>query len=259
MKQLLFPPKFIIIFFSFLISKSSFSDIPYFYIKPQFQQFNSTSFNQFLSSYGEVNKSLLKDNSLTKKLGTGLSLGLGLAYDNRFMSSFEYSRSSSIYTFDYTNGANRRFKYKNNHIMFNFGVGIGTRLSNEDEEELILFVPEFGIGIGNSRIVSSFDQGSSYLELKYIEGTYKTFNGQINAGLSFIYSKKIFGVKASAKYNSSMFPTTLINKSKETGKDRLYLDVKNYNTKTIGDAVENDLKYWQFSVGLFININQIFE
>lgn len=259
MRRFLFSKKYFFLFLSFLISKSSFSEIPYFYIKPQFHQFQSKSFNQFLSSFEQVNKSILKENALTKKLGTGLSFGLGLAYDNRFMSSFEYSRSSNIYTFDYANGAYRRFKYKNNHIIFNFGVGIGTKLSNEDEEELILFVPEFGIGLGNSRVVSSYDHGSSYIELKYIEGTYKTFNGQINAGLSFIYSKKIFGIKASAKYNSSMFPTTLKNNKKETGEDRLYLDVKNYNTKTIGDAVENDLKYWQYSLGLFININQIFE
>jgi len=230
---------------------------------PQFQNIKSKTFEQFRSSYNTEFVDDLKVDGLSPRLGRGMLLGLsfgvlsGAVEDNPSSFALEYSRSSQVQRAKFTDGAVRDLKMKNNVFSFNVGLNFPIALHDGDEFTHFLYIkPEVGIGMGSSKILSSFTTGSSGKMDLDISGEYKTISGNVMTGLSITYLAHYVGVKFYARYNAQMFAGPLLNKERETGEDRLYRDVKMYNSGFIGDEVRNDFRYMQYGISLVFGISE---
>lgn len=228
------------------------------YIVPQFQNLHSSTFNQFRSSYNARFVNDL-DKELSPGLGRGMVYGInfgalsGNTDDNPFVFGFEYSRTSQMHRATFNDAATRSFKAKNNVFAINMGLDFGIRLIEGDYISHYLFIrPEVGLGLGSSKIIADFKSGTTGKTDLDISGTYKTTSGNAMAGIGLTYLVGYVGIKFYTRYNTQMFPTGMHNPDRETGEDRLYLDVSNYSSGMIGDEVRNDFKYLQFGIGLVV-------
>jgi hypothetical protein len=228
------------------------------YIVPQFQNLSSSTFKQFRSSYNTRFVDDL-DKELSPGLGRGMVYGIsfgtlsGNTDDNPFVFGFEYSRTSQMHRATFNDAAVRSFKTKNNVFAINMGLDFGIELIEGDYISHYLFIrPEVGLGLGSSKIIADFKSGTSGKTDLDINGTYKTTSGNAMVGIGFSYLVGYVGIKFYTRYNTQFFATGMHNPDRETGEDRLYMDVRNYNSGIIGDEVRNDFKYLQFGIGLVI-------
>lgn len=233
------------------------------YIGPQFQNLKSSSFNQFGSSYNNRFAKDLKSGGLNPRLGNGMLVGISFGtlsgnVDNKIASfALEYSRASQVQRAEFIDGAVRNFKLKNNYTAFNFGLNFGIPLHEAEAFTHYLYIKtEVGLGLGSSKILASFNKGSSGKTDLDISGTYKTFSGNAMAGISVCYLSHYVGIKLYTRYNTQMFAGPLLNKAKPTGEDRLYTDVSNYNSGIIGPEVRNNFKYMQYGICLLFGFNE---
>lgn len=247
----------------FLIISSGTAQVFSVYAGPQSEKIKSKTFSEFISSYNSEFNNDLKNGGIQSQLGTGFLAGIsfgalsGNVDGNLSSFALEYSRTSQIHKAEFTDGAVRRFKMKNNFASFNYGISFPIRLKEGDEFNHYLFIkPELGIGLGSSRIISSFKEGTSGKSDLNISGTYKTTSGNAMAGLSLTYLHHYIGVRCWARYNTQMFAGPLLDRSKPTGVDRLYTDVSNYTSGLIGKEVRNDFKYLQFGIGLVFGLTE---
>lgn len=233
------------------------------YAGPQFEKIQSKTFSNFKNSYRSVFNSDLKSTGIQSQLGTGFLAGIsfgalsGNVDGNLSSFAIEYARTAQVHKAEFTDGAVRKFRMKNNFASFNYGINFPIRLKEGDEFNHYLYIkPELGIGLGSFRIISSFKAGTSGKTDLNINGTYKTTSGNAMAGLSLSYLHHYIGVRCWARYNKQMFAGPLLDKSKPTGEDRLFTDVRNYSNGLIGDEVRNDFKYLQFGIGLVFGLTE---
>lgn len=233
------------------------------YVGPQFENIGSATFGRFTDSYSEKFASDLKSGGIKSLPGNGLLAGIsfgalsGNTDGNPSSFALEYSRTGQTHRAEFTDGAVRKFRMKNNFASFNYGICIPIALKEADEFTHYLYIkPEAGLGLGSSKIEASFNGGSSGKTDLNITGTYKTISGNAMAGLSLTYLAHYIGVKVYARYNTQMFSGPLLNKEKPTGEDRLYTDVRNYTSGIIGDEVRNDFRYMQYGVCLVFGLSE---
>lgn len=233
------------------------------YIGPQFQNLKSSTFKAFSNSYNDYFAKDLKSGGLSPRLGSGMLVGIsfgtlsGNVENNVVSFGLEYSRSSQVHRAEFVDGAERTLKLKNNFAAFIFGLNFGIKLHESEEYSHYLYIkPEMSIGIGSSKALASFTKGSSGKIDLDIDGTYKTISGNAMAGLSISYLAHYVGIKLYTRYNTQMFPGPMLNKAKPTGEDRLYTDVKNYNSGFIGSEVRNNFKYMQYGISLLFGFTE---
>jgi hypothetical protein len=245
------------ILFSFLVvSASSKAQTFYGYVTPQFQKIKSASFNKFITGYEAVQKNQLTDGRVKNGTGTGFAIGIGIsnAPNNNNIFSLEYSRSSDQYSAAFVQGGVRKFALQNNYISFNFGFPIG----DVENDAFLIVMPEFGAGLGNAIVVSSYKQGATPVNSSALDGRYKSFHGNLMGGATVIFNFGGVGLKASARYNLPMFPTGLKDKSKPYGTDRLPVDYSAWTVNPsdyMGSEVKDDFKYFQLGLGICVLLN----
>lgn len=249
--------------FLLLIAISGTAQVFSAYVGPQFEKINSKTFSRFADSYRDNFPGELKGSGIKSLPGTGLLAGIsfgtlsGNTDGNPSSFALEYSRTGQTHRAEFTDGAVRKFRMRNNFASFNYGISFPIRLKEGDEFNHYLFIkPELGIGLGSSRIVSSFKEGTSGKTDLNINGTFKTTSGNAMAGLSITCLHHYIGIKCWARYNTQLFAGPLLDKGKRTGEDRLLTDVRNYSNGLIGDEVRNDFKYLQFGIGLVFGLTE---
>lgn len=213
------------------------------------QFFKSNSYNQFVNSYNDVNKSTLTKKLEPSKVLNGICLGYSV-FSNNLLFQLEYNTLTGSKKAEFNDNGFRKMKTSNNNVNVTMGF------FKQNSGAKIYIHPFVGVGIGSNKIVSSYTKGTNINNNgELLNGTYKTSCINFNYGIHLQTHNQIKNYFLKIQMNAPLAVTTLYEK--ESTKI-LATDYDSYTKSQlfyIGDAVSSDFKGLNIQLGMLIRLD----
>ncbi len=243
---------FLLLSLSISVHQNSYANLDFkqgIYVGLSSQFFKSKSYNLFVNSYNEVNKSTLTKKLEPSTLINGICIGYSI-YNHNLMFQLEYNTLTGSKNAEFNDNGYRKMKTSNNNVNITMGI------FKQNKESKFYFHPYFGIGLGSNKIVSSYTKGTNTNNTgELLNGTYKTSCINFNYGIQLQTNNKLKNYFIKLQINSPLAVSTMYEK--ESTKI-LATDYKSYTNSQLfysGDAVSSDFKGLNIQFGMLVRLD----
>ena len=213
------------------------------------QFFKSSSYNQFVNSYNEVNTKTIKKKLDPSKSLNGLTLGYSI-FSNSLLFQFEYNTLTGSKNVEFNDNGIRKMKTSNNNVNITMGF------FKQKSGSKIYFHPFIGVGLGSNKIVASYTKGTDINNTgDFLNGTYKTSCINFNYGIHLQTHNQIKNYFLKIQMNAPLAVSTMYEKESTKILATDYNSYVNSQLFYIGDAVSSDFKGLNIQLGMLIRLD----
>jgi hypothetical protein len=216
---------------------------------------NSESFSQFLESYSNYNSQYISSKNDELSFGTGFGIGIRAVLSDHLLIPMEYSFLRSSTHVEFTDGSKRSFDFRSGGFTFGMGYSI------QAVSKPFYMYPEFGILLGNDKIISSFSEGTGNFNPNALNGTFGgSLSGKVYLGFGAAVGTEKLKVMGRVQYYFPIASSELTDSDKELsdyGTHFIPVDYPTWATDPVdyfGPTVEDDFKLLNFSIGIVYEI-----
>jgi len=220
-----------------------------------FTKTNSESFSQFLDSYSAYNSQYITEKSDGTRPGMGFGIGIRAVLYGHLLIPFEYNTLRSSAEVKFNDGSIRSFDFRSGGILFGMGYSIPA------VSKPFYMYPEFGISLGQDKIISSFSAGTGNFNPSALNGNFDSgLSGKFYAGVGAAVGTERLKVMGRFQYFFPIASSELDDDDKATsdyGTHFIPVDYPEWITDPVdyfGPTVEDDFKLFNISVGIVYEI-----